>query len=57
MKVKAEKTFFHRSRQINKGEVFEVDSSEGQKLVSYSVVKEEKTKRKTKEEKAQLKTK
>ena len=51
MKVKAEKTFYHKSRAIRKGDIFEVDSTEGKKLVQYNLVKEEKQSRKTKEQK------
>lgn len=52
MKAKAQKTFWHKHRKVNKGDVLELDTTDGKKLISYKLVKEEKVaERKTKEQK------
>ena len=57
MKAKAKNKFWFNSREVNVGDILEVDSTEGEKLIKYDLVKELKTKRKTKEIKLKLSTK
>ena len=57
MKAKAKSKFWFNSREVNVGDILEVDSTEGEKLIKYDLVKELKTKRKTKEIKLKLSTK
>ena len=51
MKVKANKTFFHKSRRVNAGDILELSKEEGSKLIGQRMVKEEKVKKVTKEQK------
>ena len=57
MRVKANKTFWNNSRQIDKGVIFEADTTEGLRLIQLDLVKEYKIKRKTKELKINKSTK
>ena len=57
MRAKAKNKFWFNSREVNVGDIIEVDSTEGEKLIKYDLVKELKTKRTTKERKLKLSTK
>ena len=57
MKAKAKNKFWFNSREVNVGDILEVDTTEGEKLIKYDLVKELKAKRVTKERKLKLDSK